>query len=117
MAKAQITAPDGTTIRLTGTPDEIAEVLKRLRQERAAPRSRRSRQEQRGTRVKLVDLIESMLDGDFFRKPKDLPAVKAALEELGHHYPMTTLSGAMLRQVRRRNLRRIKREKRWFYTR
>lgn len=116
MAKAQITATDGTTVRLTGTPDEIAEVLKRLRQGHTAAPSQRGKK-QRSRRIQLVDLIESLLDGDFFRKPKDLAAVKGALEELGHHYPVTTLSGAMLRQVRRRNLRRIKKEKRWFYTR
>jgi hypothetical protein len=42
--------------------------------------------------------------------------VKAALEEMGHHYPVTTLSGAMLRQVRKHNLRRVKQDKRWVYT-
>jgi hypothetical protein len=64
----------------------------------------------------LVDLITNLIDGGFFKKPKDLAAVKGALEELGHHYPVTTLSGAMLRQVRKRNLRRLKQDKRWLYT-
>ena len=34
--------------------------------------------------------------------------MKAALEEMGHHYPVTTLSPTLLRQVRKRNLRRLK---------
>ncbi len=67
-------------------------------------------------RVQLVDLIANLIDGGFFKKPKDLAAVKGALEELGHHYPVTTLSGAMLRQVRKRNIRRLKQDKRWMYT-
>jgi hypothetical protein len=61
--------------------------------------------------------LANLIDGGFFRKkPKDLSSVRTALEELGHHYPLTTLSGAMLRQVRRRNLRRLKQDKKWMYT-
>jgi len=118
MAKAQITAPDGTTIRVTGTPEEIAAVVQELRQQQTTSRADGAKaRKPRTPRLQLVDLIESLADGDFFRKPKDLAAIKAALEELGHHYPVTTLSGAMLRQVRKRNLRRIKQDKRWLYTR
>jgi hypothetical protein len=42
--------------------------------------------------------------------------VKAALEEQGHFYPVTTLSGLMLRLVREKKLRRLKEGKRWRYT-
>jgi len=118
VAKAKISAPDGTTIDITGTPDEIAVVVERIRRQsytaagKASPRgAKKARPPQ------LLDLIESLVDGDFFRKPQDLGAIKTALEELGHHYPVTTLSPTMLRQVRKRNLRRIKQDKRWFYTR
>src|SRR5688572_30164060 len=114
MAKAQITLPDGMTVSVSGTPDEITAVVARL-QGRAAPTSEaksggtpKSRRKPGAGRVQITDLIENLIDGGFFKKPKDLAAVKQALEEMGHHYPVTTLSPTMLRQVRKRNLRRLK---------
>jgi len=56
------------------------------------------------------------MDGGFFRKPKDLAAIKVALEEMGHYYPITTLSPTLLRLVRKRQLRRTRDKKRWLYT-
>lgn len=119
MAKAHISFPDGTTVKLEGTPDEISGVIDRGRGKRDAKRgTARAKVKVRAAsqRVQLVDLIANLIDGGFFKKPKDLAAVKGALEELGHHYPVTTLSGAMLRQVRKRNIRRLKQDKRWMYT-
>jgi hypothetical protein len=57
-----------------------------------------------------------LIDGNFFRKPKDLAAIKIALEEAGHYYPVTTLSPTLLRFVRSRQLRRIKDKNKWLYT-
>ena len=119
MAKAQISFPDGTTVRLEGTPDEISAVVDRAR--KAQETGRRSpkvkaKVKARSRPPQLVDLIANLIDGGFFKKPKDLAGMKTALEEMGHHYPVTTLSGAMLRQVRKRNLRRLKQDKRWVYT-
>lgn len=116
MAKAQISFPDGTTVKVEGTPDEISAVVDRGRGTQKTKRSARIKVKASSQRVQLVDLIANLIDGGFFKKPKDLAAVKAALEEMGHHYPVTTLSGAMLRQVRKRNLRRLKQDKRWVYT-
>ena len=118
MAKAQISFPDGTTVRLEGTPDEINAVVDRGRKmQDTGRRSARVKVKARSQPLQLIDLIANLIDGGFFKKkPKDLAAVKTALEEMGHHYPVTTLSGAMLRQVRRRNLRRIKQDKKWVYT-
>jgi hypothetical protein len=112
MAKAQITMPDGTNVKIQGTPDEIYTVLERWKGRQQAPKAPRGKPQ----RVQLVDLIASLIDGGFFKKPKDLAAVKSALEELGHHYPVTTLSPTLLRQVRKRNLRRLKQDNRWMYT-
>lgn len=113
MAKAKITTKSGLVMQVDGTPAEISAVLQDLKQQEAAPKRKSSKPGP----VLLVDLIGSLIDGGFFKKPQDLAAVKTALEEMGHHYPMTTLSGAMLGQVRKRNLRRMRRDKRWVYTR
>ena len=113
MAKADMTLPNGIKVTLEGTPDEIVATLARLKgnaeRPRRAPRGK-------AQRVQVTDLVANLIDGGFFKKPKDLASVRAALEEMGHHYPLTTLSPTMLRQVRKRNLRRLKQDKRWMYT-
>jgi hypothetical protein len=119
MAKAQINFPDGTTVKLEGTPDEISAVVDRGRKTQGTgrPAAARVKVKARSQPLQLVDLSANLIDGGFFKKkPKDLAAVKTALEEMGHHYPVTTLSGAMLRQVRKRDLRRLKQGKHWVYT-
>ncbi|HZS70898.1 MAG TPA: hypothetical protein VFA13_03590 [Candidatus Acidoferrum sp.] len=116
MAKAQITTPEGITINIEGTPKEISAVVDDLKKKATEIGPTRRRAKAQSGRVLLVDLIASLRDGGFFKKPKDLASVKSALEEMGHHYPVTTLSPAMLRLVRRRNLRRIREKGRWLYT-
>jgi len=116
MVKAKITSPDGVTITLDGTPKEISAVVEDLKTKAAQATPRRQRVSEKSGPVLLVDLIASLKDGGFFRKPRDLASVKSKLAEMGHHYPVTTLSPVMLRQVRHRNLRRIKEQGRWMYT-
>ena len=115
MAKAQIRTPEGLTIKVDGTPKEIAEVVQDLKkaQRRSGGSTGSSTAAGSG---KLPDLIASLIDGGFFKTPKDLAAIKLALEEMGHHYPVTTLSPTMLRQVRKRRMRRLKKADRWVYT-
>ena len=116
MAKAQITTPEGITIKIEGTPKEIAAIAEDLKKKAAAGEPTRHRRKAKSGRMLLVDHIASLKDGGFFKKPRDLASVKNALAEMGHHYPITTLSPIMLRQVRRRNLRRIREKGRWLYT-
>lgn len=123
MAKAQIALPDGVTVSVAGTPDEIASVVSLLQlglrgAPRPKPKAEPTAKRERGStgRVQITDLIEQLVQSEFFKKPRDLAAVKAALEEIGHHYPVTTLSPTLLRQVRKRNLRRLKQDNRWVYT-
>lgn len=116
MAKAKITTKGGLSMQVDGTPAEIAAVLRNLKEQEegaTAPKRKSGKKE----RALLPDLIWSLIDGGFFKTPKTLTAVKTALEEMGHHYPMTSLSGAMLRQVRGRNLRRMRNDKLWVYAR
>src|ERR1700674_1926583 len=117
MVKAKITTPEGITITIDGTPKEIAAVVEDLKGKAGEAGQTRRRAKAKSGPVLLVDLIASLKDGGFFKKPRDLASVKSALAEMGHHYPVTTLSPVMLRQVRRRNLRRIKEKGRWLYTR
>jgi predicted transcriptional regulator len=56
-----------------------------------------------------------LVEGGFFKRPKGLRAIKDALEDQGHFYPVTTLSPTLLRLVKKKELRRIKEGKRWSY--
>jgi len=119
MAKAHITTPDGVTIKIDGTSDEIAALVAKFRSTvsgNARPARAGKKQRKGVQKVQLVDLVDSLIDGGFFKTPRDLAAVRSALAEMGHHYPITTLSPAMLRKVRKRDLRRLKQNKRWIYT-
>lgn len=72
MAKAQISFPDGTTVKLEGTPDEISAVVDRGRKTQETGRhSRRAKVKARSRPPQLVDLIANLIDGGFFKKPKD----------------------------------------------
>jgi hypothetical protein len=121
MAKAQITLAGGIVVSVSGTPEEVTAVISRLQGGGSTPKdststTARSRPKNSSGRVQITELIEQLIEAGFFKKPKDLAAVKVALEEMGHHYPVTTLSPTMLRQVRKRNLRRLKEGSRWVYT-
>lgn len=120
MAKANIKTKDGTIITIEGTPEEVAKTIKLFD---SAPSSKKEKSHTKeetistpNSKITPVNLIGSLIDGGFFKKPKDLSEVKHALEELGHVYPVTSLSPALLRLVRRRQLRRLKEKKRWLYT-
>jgi len=116
MAKAHITRGD-TKIIVEGTPEEVARVVAQLANGTGASTSyTESLRHRNRAKTTPMGLLSSLIDGNFFRKPKDLGAVKAALEEMGHVYPVTTLSPLLLRLVRRRQLRRIKDKNRWLYT-
>ena len=117
MAKAQIRMPDGVVVRVDGTAEEVASILREINKN--AGSEKRSRKvvgnKKRHSRVLIGDLVESLRDGGFFKKPRGLADVKTALAEMGHHYPVTTLSGAMLKEVRKKNLRRLREDKHWAY--
>jgi hypothetical protein len=115
MAKAHITTPSGINVEIEGTPAEITAVVHDLEAKAKKVAPERSRSKAKPGRVLLVDLIGSLIDGGLFKKPQDLGGVRTALAEMGHHYPVTTLSPTMLRLVRRRQLRRLKEQKRWVY--
>ncbi len=109
MANAKISMPGGVLVEVEGTPDEVAAVLEKLRTKQAGgvlqtgpiqPGSK-----SRGEIPALISLLKAE---EFFKTPRGLADVREKLAEIGHHYPVTTLSGAMQAQTRSRNLRRFK---------
>ncbi|MGD0651000.1 MAG: hypothetical protein ABSA97_07655 [Verrucomicrobiia bacterium] len=120
MAKAHITTKSGTKITVEGTYEEVAALAKQLSESDSpvSPKSKPSKRSEKPRQPKPTpsNLIASLIDGGFFRKPRDLASIKAALEEMGHFFPVTTLSPILLRLIRKRQLRRKKDKKRWLYT-
>jgi hypothetical protein len=116
MARVHVTTKHGAKITVEGTPEEVAFLVSRL-EGGAAPSQKRTKTAAHGSRPRPTptNLITDFIDGGFFKKPKELSAIKLALEEQGHYYPVTSLSPTLLRLVRKRQLRRIKDQKRWLY--
>lgn len=121
MAKAHVTTKAGTKVTIEGSDDEVAALISKLegssRASNAGKRARRTTSRRPGDspRPSATALVGELIDGGFFKKPKELGAIKTALEEIGHFYPVTTLSPIVLRLVRNRSLRRIKDKTRWTY--
>lgn len=116
MAKAHLTTKSGTKIVIEGAPEEVAALVAQF--EGAPTRSSKAvASKPRASRAKAgpVNLVAELIDGGFFKKPKELGAIKLALEEQGNFYPVTTLSPILLRMVRKREVRRIRDKKRWLY--
>jgi hypothetical protein len=114
MAKARIVMADGSQVNLEGTPSEISAVLSELKNALPAvagvpPRAaaERSKNETR-RRPTVPGLLDELIDEGFFKKPKGIGDVRTRLGDLGHHYPLTSLSGPLQGHVKSRRLRRFK---------
>ena len=122
MVKAHIKTKSGMTISIEGTQEEVKDILGLVkdREEPLAKKStaRTSKIKTTQTKFTATDAILRLKEEEgLFNKPRTLLDIKRALEERGLHYPITTLSGIMLNQVRKRNFRRLKDNKNWVYVR
>lgn len=120
--KAKLTLPGGAQVIVEGAPAEVADVVHRLgsqSKEATVERDLSKRKTTKNRKIKTspTDLILSLADGGFFKSPKDLASIKEGLAEIGHIYPVQTLSSILFKMVRRRYLRRIKQDGRWVYVR
>jgi hypothetical protein len=119
MAHAKFTTQDGISIDLEGTPEELSAVVEKLRQNQDAKgtpgRTSTTRKQTARTKSDLPQLIEGLRNDEFFRQPQGLGALRTKLAEMGHHYPLTTLSGAMQTEAKSRRLRRFKQDGKYVY--
>lgn len=116
MARAHVTTARGAKVTVEGTPEEVAFLVSQL-EGGAVPSKKKTKVTTHASKSRPTptSLIADLIDGGFFKKPKELSAIKLALEEQGHYYPITSLSPTLLRFIRKRQLRRIKNQKRWLY--
>ncbi len=117
MPKATIKLLGGALVTVEGSASEIAEVIARFKADYT------QKQVSVRNEVKKVQKKKSAASGfiielrevGFLSKPKGLGEIAKALEEKGHLYPLTTLSGVVLDLVRARQLGRKKVDGRWVY--
>ncbi len=129
MAKANLTLPDGTKVAIEGSAGEVAALLGRLSDDSqgAVPAKERARRisanGKKRTRDKAAkskpsgptDYIREIIHDGYFKAKREIGAVRDKLEERGHIYPVTSLSGPLLRLVKNKELRRIKEGGVWKY--
>jgi hypothetical protein len=117
MPKASIMTKSGAKVTIEGTQDEVATLLAVFNgvppKSPSVPKDRIQRKG--AAKPTPMSLLSELIGEGFFKAPKTLDGVRVALREKGHFYPVTTLSPVLLRLVRKRELRRIKENKRWTY--
>lgn len=119
MPKAVITTKQGATVAIEGSHEEVLALVALFDQGTAqsvneAPARGKNSPNSKG-KPTLALLLSDLIGGGFFSTPKRLNAVREALEERGHFYPVTTLSPVLLRLVRKKEMRRLKDKGHWTY--
>jgi hypothetical protein len=61
-------------------------------------------------------IIKELIEDGFFMQKKTLSEIQRKLEEMGHIYAQTSLSGPLLQLVRDKNLNRTKEDDVWLYS-
>lgn len=127
MATASIDLRDGTTIKIDGTPEEIARVLElygghsRPLIDAPAPvpiptrRRVTERESPQRARNGAMQHIRELIGEGFFSERRSIAEVQAKLEEFGRIYPQTHLSTPLRRLVMKKELRRLREGKNWAY--
>jgi len=115
MANAKITMPGGVSVEIDGTPEEVASLLENLRSDPVRSAATAETAQPGKIRGEIPALISLLKSEEFFKTPRGLSDVRQKLAQIGHHYPVTTLSGAMQAQARSRNLRRFKQDGKYVY--
>jgi hypothetical protein len=118
MAKAHIITADGSTVDLEGTQTEIAALLKDLKIQASSITSGKvanSNKPNKKSRKTVNDLLDELIEEKFFKQPQGLGDIRVQLANLGHLYPVTSLSGPLQGYVKKRKLRRSKKDGKYLY--
>lgn len=121
MAETLIEFPGGGRAKVTGTPQEIAEVLRLAGMAATkAPHAQNLAETRlanaKGTRAGPMELISELKSVGFFAVERSIGEVQAKLRAGGNIYALTSLSPALIRLVRRRVLGRVRGARgRWVY--
>jgi len=126
MAKATLTLSDGTMVLIEGSSEEIAKIMSlhsttiqtqsskppsTTKANKSKSTSKKSSQSMTGPKQRIFELKSS----GFFEEKRSIMDIQKKLEEQGHIYAQSSLSPALVRLVRSRDLRRVKEDKVWLY--
>lgn len=121
MAKATIKSKTGAIITVEGTEKEVASILTSFENtvtiahaKEVIKKSKIAKKDQK-KRIAASDLVINLKEDGYFDKPKNLIDIANALQERGHIYPVTTLSGVMLSLVQKKLFGRKKIDGKWVY--
>ena len=119
MAKANIETSSGLKIMVEGTAEEIASIVAQVKSGEHTPQQhtiseKKSRRSETSS-TSLVGLIQELKGNGFFNTPKKVKDVKNELAQQTHHYPLESISTALIRRVKNGELGRIKEGKIWVY--
>ncbi|WP_372522200.1 hypothetical protein [Sulfuricaulis sp.] len=114
MATANLDLPNGTKVRIEGTPEEINRIIQYYGHSGNKKESEPMRPAVRQSHGAMQHLRE-LIHENFFKEKRLLSDVQAKLEELGCIYPQTHISTPLRRLVRKKELRRIRESKNWVY--
>ena len=130
MATAKLVLPNGTTVNIEGTADEVATLLARFSGDTSpgagTHKTLTTRKPKRSSAVEKKDmpkrkgpqtLLEELANENFFKSKRTIGEVQKKLEEKGHIYALYSLSTPLLRLTRNKTLRRIKEKDSWVYVR
>ena len=128
MAIAKLVLPDGTTVNIEGTADEVATLLAKFSGNSASsagtqnrPRKKSPRRSSGGNKKDRPKrkgpqrLLEELAKDNFFKSKRTITEVQKKLEEKGHIYALNSISTPLLRLTRGKTLRRIKEQNGWVY--
>ncbi len=127
MAKANLVLPNGTTVNIEGTAEEVAALLSKFSAPETgghsgAPSQRRKKKSAASSgsnKTKKPDgptsLVGELAAEGYFKSKRSLGDIQKKLEERGHIYAQTSISPVLTRLTRKRTIRRIKEKKGWVY--
>ena len=113
VVKAEIKKKDGTSIIIDGSEEEVKRLLDLIHEDEPV-KTQKTKETKKG-RMSIGDMIFELKEEGFFNSQKSLVEIKNALSAKGGIYEVTTLSASLIRLVRKRNLGRVKRDKKWMY--
>jgi hypothetical protein len=129
MTKAELQLPNGTKVKIEGTLEDIKALMEsyssdtprtgrkhRKNGSKQNASSNNKNKKKKSRKIGPNGLIRELLEEGYFKSQKrSLSDIQKKLEERGHIYAQTSLSPALTRLTRSRDLRRIGEKKGWVY--